>query len=165
MSEFQTGLGDRYRIERRFPRPAWRPRYRGVRDGAGDLIPVGVDDSFFGWIGAIVAVVFIVVVLLPLALFVLELAAFIALLLPLLVLGITLGIVRHTVVVRRVPLAGGEAEGTPLDSREVRGMLASLRAARELRSAAEAGAYRVSASAAGSAELIRAGTALWPPKR
>lgn len=165
MSEFQTGLGERYRIERRFPRPAWRPRYRGVRKGATDLIPTGVDDSFFGWIGAIVAVVFIVVVLLPLALFVLELAAFVALLVPLLVLAIALGVVRHEVVLLGDPLPGHDADRIPLDARRVRGMLASLRAARELRSAAEAGSYRTVTSAAPSAGLTGGGTAPLPGPR
>jgi hypothetical protein len=142
MSSFRTALGDGYTIERRLPRPGWRPRYRGLRDGATDLIPFDAGDDILGWIGAIFFVLFAVVVLLPLLLFVAEVAAFVAIVIPLLVLGLGFGAVRHSVVVR----AGGKY-GPVIATREVRGVVASWRAARELRDEAEAGRLRSAAAA------------------
>jgi hypothetical protein len=142
MATFTTALGEVYTVERRLPRLGWQPRYRGLRDGATDLIPLGPGDDILGWIGAIVFVLFAVVVLLPLLLFVAEVAVFVAIVIPLLVLGLGFGAVRHSVLVR----AGGK-DGPVIATREVRGAVASWRAARELRAQAEDGALRSAAAA------------------
>jgi hypothetical protein len=151
VSTFTTALGETYTVERRLPRVGWRPRYRGVDPGFGDF-GGAADDGILGVIGAVILAITLLVIVLPFLLFVAELALLVALVIPIVLFAIALGVVTHTVQVR----AGGK-DGAIVDRREVRGMIASWRGARELRSAAEAGAYRNAAAAVAVAEAGSAG--------
>lgn len=147
MSTFTTALGETYTVERRLPSLGWRPRWRGSSEAA-DLLSVpdfGDGDGILAVIGFAVLALVAVLVLLPLLLFVGEVALVIAIVIPLTVLALAVGLVRHTVQVRKGASAG---EGQVLDQCEVRGAISSWRAARELRAAAEAGAYRAQAAQA-----------------
>lgn len=141
MSTFTTALGEVYTVERRLPRVAWRPRYRGADPAFGDFAGA-VDDSILGVIGAVFFAITLVIIVIPFLLFVAELALVIAIVIPVVLFGLAVGAVRHTVVIK-----AGDAKGPVLASREARGVVASVRAARALRAEADAGRLRSAAAA------------------
>lgn len=143
MSTFTTALGESYTIERRLPQIGWRPSWRGTTDVAdASFLDVGDADGILAAIAVLFLVIGLIVIVLPLLLFVAELALVVALVIPLTVVAIAFGVVTHTVQVRR-----GGKDGEVVDQRQVRGVISSWRAKRELRSAAEAGTYRSIAGA------------------
>lgn len=134
--EIRTSLGEVYELERHLPRLGWKPKFRG-RDGSGlDGIDLGGGDDLgiFAILGIILLAVVLIVVIVPLLLFVAEVALVIALIIPLTVLALVVGIKQHTVVLKR-------ADGRVVDQRSVHGVVGSVRAGRQLRAAALAGAY------------------------
>lgn len=140
MGRHRTALGEDYRVERRLPRVAWRPRWRGPRDVAGwiELGGIGGGDGPLAIIGAVLFVIAMLVIFVPVLLLVAEVALVLALILPLMAASLALGLVRHTVLLRR-----GTEDGAPVVARrEARGVVASWRAARELRAQADAGVWR-----------------------
>jgi len=141
MGEFRTGFGEVFSLERRLPALGWKPRRRGVGN-LGDAIDIpdfgGGDD--FGILAIIATVIFVVIaalVLVPLLLFMAEVAVVVALVIPITIVALVLGGKRHTVSLRRV------SDGLTVDSRQVRGVYGSIKGGRELRAAAERGAYPV----------------------
>lgn len=154
MSEIRTGLGEVFTLERRLPRLGWKPKTRELANGSDFLGPAdfGGDDVFGLIVGAIVAIIAIAV-LIPLLLFVAEVALLVALVIPVTILALVVGLKRHTVQLTR------KADGITVDRREVRGIYGSFRAGRELRSAAERGAYLVKSVAPSGAT-----TAVGPPR-
>ncbi len=105
MSTFTTALGEVYTVERRLPRVAWRPRYRGADPAFGDFAGA-VDDSILGVIGAVFFAITLVIIVIPFLLFVAELALVIAIVIPVVLFGLAVGAVRHTVVIK-----AGDAKG------------------------------------------------------
>lgn len=142
MAVFTTALGETYAVQRRLPRLAWRPRYRGADPSYADFTGAA-DDSILGLIGAVLFAITLVVVVLPFLLFVVEVAVVVAIVIPVVVFALAIGLVSHTVVVR-----AGASDGPVVAARRVRGVVASWQTARELRAAAESGEYRSAASAA-----------------
>lgn len=143
MSTFTTALGEVYTVERRLPQIGWRPSWRGTTDPSdAAFLDVGDADGILAAIALLFLVIALVVIVLPLLLFVAEVALLIALVIPLTVIAIAVGVVTHTVQVRR-----GGKDGEVVDQRQVRGVISSWQAARALRSAAESGSYRVRSTA------------------
>ncbi|MDO9353692.1 MAG: hypothetical protein Q7T55_08350 [Solirubrobacteraceae bacterium] len=133
----QTAFGQSFELERHLPSIGWKPKFRG-RDGSGfDLVPdIGGDDfGIFAIFGLIILAVVLVLVIFPLLLFVAEVALLVALIIPVIVLALVLGIKQHTVLLRR-------SDGVVVDQRSVHGVVGTLRAGRALRAEAHAGAYR-----------------------
>ncbi len=132
----RTSLGQVFELERHLPSIGWKPRFRGR-----DLDPSGLDfgggDDFgiFAVIGVILLAVFLVIVIIPLLIFVAELALVLALIIPITVFALAIGLKQHTVLLRR-------SDGVVVDQRSVHGVVGSMRAARELTAAAHAGSYR-----------------------
>jgi hypothetical protein len=144
MGSFTTALGEEFTVERRLPRVVWRPRYRGADPAFGDF-GGAVDDSILGVIGAVLFAITLVIIVIPFLLFIAEVALIVAVVVPVVLFALAVGLVSHSVVLR-----AGDKTGAIVASRQVRGVISSWRAARELRSAAESGAYR-SAGAVSSA--------------
>ncbi|MBJ7470932.1 MAG: hypothetical protein JHD16_06495 [Solirubrobacteraceae bacterium] len=138
MSTFRTSLGQEFAIERRLPSIGWKPKFRGrdVGDMGGLDLGGGDDLGIFAIFGLIVAAIFLILVAIPLLIFVAELALLLALIIPLTILALAVGLKQHLVVLRDVPT------GTVIDQRSVHGVIGSVRAARALKSAANAGAYQ-----------------------
>lgn len=145
MSTFTTALGETYTVERRLPSIGWRPSWRGSKDPSdAAFLDIGDADGILAVLALFFLVIALVVIVLPLLLFVAELALVVALVIPLTILGLALGIVTHTVQVRR-----GGKDGEIVEQRQVRGVISSWRTVRELRDAAEAGSYRSAAAVRG----------------
>lgn len=138
MGSFRTGLGQEFVIERHLPNIGWRPKFRGQDIGDMGGLDIGGGDDFgiFAVIGLIVLVIFLILVAIPLLIFVAELALVLALIIPLTVLALVLGIKQHTVVLRE------QASGRVVDQKSVHGVVGTLRAARAFKAAANAGAYQ-----------------------
>ncbi|MDQ8043608.1 MAG: hypothetical protein AAGC46_04835 [Solirubrobacteraceae bacterium] len=140
MAEIRTSLGEVYELERRLPSLGWKPRRRGVGDWTDALdVPDFGDADDLGILAVIGIVIFAIVailILIPLLLFVAEVALVVALIIPLTIFALALGLKQHTVLLTR------KADGKVVDTRSVHGVLGTVRAGRELRSAANAGAYR-----------------------
>lgn len=139
MSEVRTSLGTVYELERHLPSLGWKPRLRGKDDGSWLDVPDfggGDDLGIFAIIGLIVLAVLLVIVLVPLLLFVAELALVIALIIPVTIFALVIGLKQHTVILRR------KADGVVVDQRSVHGVLGTVRAGRALKAAAHAGAYQ-----------------------
>lgn len=137
MSTFRTALGQEFAIERRLPPIGWKPKFRGRDMDPTGLDFMGGDDlGIFAVIGVIIAAVFLVLVAIPLLIFVAELALVLALIIPLTILALAVGLKQHLVVLR------DHATGAVVDQRSVHGVVGTVRAARALKSAANAGAYQ-----------------------
>jgi hypothetical protein len=83
----------------------------------------------------ILLAIVLVLVVFPLLLFVAELALLVALIIPITILALVVGLKQHTVLLRR-------SDGVVVDQRSVHGVVGTIRAGRALRAAAHAGAYR-----------------------
>lgn len=136
MSTFRTALGQEFVIERRLPSLGWRPRFKGdvgsAEPPSADFF--GDDTGIFAVIGLIVAAIFLVLFVIPLLLFVVEVALVVALIIPITIFALLVGLKQHTVVLSR-------ATGEVVDQRQVHGLIGSVRATRALKAAANAGAY------------------------
>ncbi len=139
MSSFRTSLGQEFAIERHLPNIGWKPKFRGkdVSD-LGDYGDIGGGDDFgiFAVIGLILLAIILVVLILPLLLFVAELALVLALIVPLTIFALVVGIKQHTVLLR------DKASGRVVDQRSVHGVVGTFRAGRAFKAAANAGAYQ-----------------------
>lgn len=131
-----TSLGQTYELERHLPNLGWKPKMRG-RDSGLDFPDIGGGDDFgiFAVIGVILLAVFLIVVIVPLLLFVAELALLLALIIPLTLFALAVGLKQHTVLLRN-------SAGVVVDQRSVHGVIGSVRAGRQLKAAAVAGLYR-----------------------
>lgn len=138
MSSFRTSLGQEFAIERHLPNIGWKPKFRGKDVGdLGSGFDLGGDDlGIFAIFGLIILAVLLVLVIIPVLIFVAELALVLALIIPVMILALVVGLKQHTVVLRAKP------SGQVVDQRSVHGVVGSVRAARALKSAANAGAYR-----------------------
>lgn len=139
MSSFRTSLGQEFAIERRLPSIGWKPKFRGkdVSD-LGDLADLGGGDDFgiFAVFGLILLAIIMVVLIVPLLLFVAELAIVFALVIPMALLALAVGLKQHLVLLR------DNGTGVVVDQRSVHGVIGTVRAGRELKRAANAGAYQ-----------------------
>lgn len=138
MSAFRTSLGQEFAIERRLPPIGWKPKFRGkdVGDIGGLDFGGGDDLGIFAILGLIIAAIVLVLVLIPVLLFVAELALVLALIIPLTILALVIGLKQHLVILR------DQATGVAVDQRSVHGVVGTVRAARALKRAANAGAYQ-----------------------
>jgi hypothetical protein len=140
VSEIRTSLGEVYELQRRLPRIGWKPKSRDVVDvsDALNFVDVGGDDlGILAVIGIFILAIVAILVLVPLLLFVAEVALLIALIIPITVVALAVGLKQHTLVLTR------KGDGAIVDTRSVHGVFGSVRAKRELRAKAESGAYRL----------------------
>ncbi len=140
MTSFRTSLGQEFAIERHLPSIGWKPKFRGDAGSGSDLGGLGDmggdDFGIFAVLGLIVLAVLLVLVLLPMLLFVAELALLVALVIPLMIFALVVGIKQHTVLLR------DKASGLVVDQKSVHGVVGSIRAARAFKGAANAGRYQ-----------------------
>jgi hypothetical protein len=141
MSEIRTSLGEVYELERRLPRIGWKPKRREVLDASDALdfgdFGGGDDLGILAVIGIVIFAIVAILVLVPLLLFVAEVALVIALIIPITIFALGVGLKQHTLVLTR------KSDGAVVDTRSVHGVFGSVRARRDLKAKAESGAYRM----------------------
>jgi hypothetical protein len=124
--------GTRYRIERRLPPLSWRVRLRET-DWIDPFELMFDDVAGLALIPLLLLASLALAILIPLLVFVLEVALIVAVVAPLALLAIAVGLRRHVVVLVR------DGDRQVVVSRPARGVIASRRAGRALAAQARAG--------------------------